>query len=113
GLARTDGRRQTGRPPRAPRRNGVRQRGERLLAPRDQNDFVAVGGKLVGERGADSRRRAGNQRDGAFLLGHVGARPRRLATRWPSSMRSRAEVPRRSATRQIRLLSKSSQRPSA
>src|SRR5262245_757745 len=113
GIDARDVRSQNGRPARALRRNGIRQRGERLLAPRDQNEFVAVGGKLVGERGADSRRRAGDQRDRAFLLSHVGALPRRLATRWPSSIRSRDEMPRRSATRQIRLLSKSSTRPSA
>ena len=104
--------RQNGRPPRALPRNGVRQRGERLFTPRDQNDVVTVGGELVGERGADPGRRAGDQGDGALLLGH-GAIPRRLATRWPNSMRSRDEMPRRSATRQIRLLSKSSTRPSA
>src|SRR6516225_6118041 len=50
--------RQNGRPPRALPRNGVRQRGERLFTPRDQNDVVTVGGELVGERGADPGRRA-------------------------------------------------------
>ena len=72
--------RQNGRPRCGLGRNGVRQRGERLFAPRDQNEFMAVGGELVGERGADSRRRAGDQGDGAFLPGH-GAIPRGLATR--------------------------------
>src|SRR5260221_9010463 len=104
---------QNRRPRPARRRNGVGQRAERLLAPRDQDKFVSVGGKLVCQRRADPRRRARDQRNWALLLRHVRAVPPLLATRCPSSIRSRDEMPSRSAARQIRLLSKSSTCPSA
>src|SRR5262249_7809155 len=93
------------------RRNGVRQRAEDLLASCNQDKVVAVGAKSTRGRGADPRRRAGDQRDGAFLLRH--GVPRRLATRWPSSILSREEMPSRSAARQIRFRSNSSTSPSA
>ncbi len=62
-------------------RNGVGERGKRLLAACDQNEFVTVGGKFVRQRRADPRRRAGDQRDGTPRLAHVCSASRRLATR--------------------------------
>ena len=115
-LRRIDGRdvqRQNGRPGAALGRNGVRKRNKLGLAPGNQHHLVAFGGELMRERRPDPGRRAGDQRDGAFLRAHAGSVPRRLATPCPSSIRSRDEMPRRSAARQIRLLSKSLIRPSA
>src|SRR5262249_10281911 len=93
--------------------NGIGKRVERLLASRDENDFVTVRGKLMGKRGPDAGRSARDHGDGTLVQSHGDADPRWLATRWPSSIRSREEMPRRSAARQIRLLSNSLTRPSA
>src|SRR5262249_1458282 len=93
--------------------NGIGERVERLLASRDQNDFVTVRGKLMGKRRPDAGRSARDHGNRTLIQGHGNADPRWLATRWPSSIRSREEMPRRSAARQIRLLSNSLTRPSA
>ena len=62
-----------------PRCDRVGQRRERLLAPRHQNELVAVGGKPMCERGADAGRRAGDQRDGRRSARHGSSVPR-----WPA-----------------------------
>ncbi len=68
-----------------------------------------------GRARADAGRRTGDQRDRALAARPRSRRfgPSRFATRWRSSMRSRAEMPSRSAARQIRLSSNSVTRPSA
>ena len=104
---------QHGRPRLAFGGNGVGERGQRLLAPRDQHELVAMAGKFVRQRRPDAGGRAGDDGDGAFLLGHAWPPSRRPATRARSSIRSREEMPSRSAARQIRLLSNSLTWPSA
>src|SRR6185369_3947651 len=88
-------------------RNGLGNSIERLLAAGNEHELVSMRGEFMRERCADSGRGAGDHRDCTCAAVHRGGSPCSLATRRPSSMRSRDEMPRRSAARQIRLLSNS------
>ena len=102
--------RQHGRPRASAGGDGVGERGQFALAPRHENELMAVFGKDLRQRRTDAGGCPGDQRDRTHQL---FPSPRLPVTRCRSSIRSREEMPKRSAARQIRLSSNSVMRLSA